>query len=453
MAALLFFGVGVGVPACHSSGRTTILRPGLQARTRLRRSRWIPSTYLPYGPLEVDLDIVLHKRLHPSFLRQELRFGPIPRPQAHLMGTAYSGRERADMLLYGTRISSRSGSSRFRSTSIGICIGAVAGYFGPRRHDDLAGHSRACCSSPSFFLSLTLVALIDRASTSSGLGRPDILADYRPLTPGEFLKQPPIELRLRGPRPLGAIQRPGHVHHILSCRTRSSSAFGFRAVRHRGGHRHRSHPQASCRFVAVRPRPAGLPRSISLLQITSIGVHRLRWTFDLPHDDVCNIVRQQPARRHDQDLKGPWRRLITLSHFPLWGPRTRRPDRHPQPADLTSIPDASVKAETRRRASPSYKGCKTLGVVRPEAGCGCSPHALSAMRQSSRPPAAFVGAARSASTGRHTSPPSPTPEGPHSACEHIARIGRSLMTSLNPSVTIGYQSPRRHAPPQEVESA
>ncbi|HZE96416.1 MAG TPA: ABC transporter permease [Planctomycetota bacterium] len=167
---------------------------------------------IPYGPLELDLDIIYK----PPFFRKTGELSRFREGDVHLMGTDDSGRDVLTRLLYGTRISITIGMVAVSIyLTIGICIGAVAGYFGGRVDMVISRLIEIVLLFPSFFLILTLVALIGPSiyiiMVVIGLtGWPTIAR----LTRGEFLKQRSIDY-VSAARALGASNLRVMFRHIL----------------------------------------------------------------------------------------------------------------------------------------------------------------------------------------------------------------------------------------------
>lgn len=170
-------------------------------------------TLLAYGPMEHDLDIIFKKPLFKKPPEQSVRFRDT---QIHLLGTDDSGRDVLVRIIYGTRISMTIGVVAVSIyITIGIIIGAVAGYFGGRVDMVISRVIEIVLLFPSFFLILTLVALIGPSiyiiMVVIGLtGWPTIAR----LTRGEFLKQRSIDY-VAAARGLGASNLRVIFRHIL----------------------------------------------------------------------------------------------------------------------------------------------------------------------------------------------------------------------------------------------
>jgi peptide/nickel transport system permease protein len=213
MAILLFFaGLAVAVPACH------VLRPDNKYFARDFKLDQMQGrgegvfTFIPYGPLEVDLDIVFKRPL----FRKTADFARYRDNQVHFMGTDDSGRDVLTRLLYGTRISITIGIVAVSIyLTIGICVGAVAGYFGGRVDMLISRVIEIVLLFPSFFLILTLVALIGPSIyiIMIVIGLTNWPTTAR-LTRGEFLKQRSIDY-VSAARGLGASNARVMFRHIL----------------------------------------------------------------------------------------------------------------------------------------------------------------------------------------------------------------------------------------------
>lgn len=169
-------------------------------------------TLLPFGPQELDLDI-LYK---PPLFRKSVDAARYRDGAVHLMGTDDSGRDVFTRLLYGTRISITIGIVAVSIyLTIGVFIGAIAGYFGGRVDMVISRFIEIVLLFPSFFLILTLVALIGPSiyiiMVVIGLtGWPTTAR----LTRGEFLKQRSIDY-VAAARSLGASNLRVMFRHIL----------------------------------------------------------------------------------------------------------------------------------------------------------------------------------------------------------------------------------------------
>jgi peptide/nickel transport system permease protein len=169
-------------------------------------------TIIPYGPLEQDLDMIFKK----PFERKD---GPPERyreQQAHVMGTDDSGRDVLSRIIYGTRISMTIGVLAVSIyVTLGVAIGAIAGYFGGKIDMVISRVIEIVLLFPSFFLILTLVALLGPSiyiiMIVIGLtGWPTIAR----LTRGEFLKQRAVDYVVAA-RALGASNPRVIFRHVL----------------------------------------------------------------------------------------------------------------------------------------------------------------------------------------------------------------------------------------------
>ena len=213
MAILLFFaGLAVAILACYE------LRPDNKYFSRDFKQDQLQGrgagfyTLIPYGPLEIDLDMVFK----PPFYRKTADFTRHRDNQAHVMGTDDSGRDVLTRLLYGTRISITIGIVAVSIyLTIGICIGAVAGYFGGRVDMLISRLIEIVLLFPSFFLILTLVALIGPSIyiIMIVIGLTNWPTTAR-LIRGEFLKQRSIDY-VSAARGLGASNVRVMFRHIL----------------------------------------------------------------------------------------------------------------------------------------------------------------------------------------------------------------------------------------------
>jgi peptide/nickel transport system permease protein len=169
-------------------------------------------TIIPYGPMEQDLDIIFQR---PLFKKT----GEIQRhreTQVHWLGTDDSGRDVFTRILYGTRISMTIGVVAVSIyVTIGIIIGAAAGYFGGRVDMIISRLIEIVLLFPSLFLILTIVALIGPSIyvimvVIGFTGWPTIAR----LTRGEFLRQRSIDY-VAAARSLGAGDARVMFRHIL----------------------------------------------------------------------------------------------------------------------------------------------------------------------------------------------------------------------------------------------
>jgi peptide/nickel transport system permease protein len=169
-------------------------------------------TLIPYGPMEQDLDIIFK----PPFFKKTGDISRYREGQLHLVGTDDSGRDVLTRLIYGTRISMTIGVVAVSIyVTIGIVIGAIAGYFGGTIDILISRAIEIVMLFPSLFLILTIVALIGPSiyviMVVIGLtGWPTIAR----LTRGEFLRQRSIDY-VAAARGIGANDSRVIFRHIL----------------------------------------------------------------------------------------------------------------------------------------------------------------------------------------------------------------------------------------------
>jgi len=119
------------------------------------RGTYVP---VPFGPTEQDLGTVFKG---PMFRKPESEWRKSNDGFPHLLGTDNAGRDILTRIVYGTRISITVGLvSVGIYLSIGCIVGALAGYFGGRLDLLISRVIEVVLLFPSFFLILTLVALI-----------------------------------------------------------------------------------------------------------------------------------------------------------------------------------------------------------------------------------------------------------------------------------------------------
>jgi peptide/nickel transport system permease protein len=169
-------------------------------------------TIIPFGPMEQDLDIIFKRPL----FRKSGELSRYREAQIHWMGTDDSGRDVLTRILYGTRISMTIGVVAVSIyITIGIIIGAVAGYFGGWVDMVISRAIEIVMLFPSLFLILTIVALIGPSiyiiMVVIGLTSWPTIAR---LTRGEFLRQRGIDY-VSAARGLGASNTRVMFRHIL----------------------------------------------------------------------------------------------------------------------------------------------------------------------------------------------------------------------------------------------
>jgi peptide/nickel transport system permease protein len=169
-------------------------------------------TLIPFGPMEQDLDIIYK----PPLFRKQGEPARHRQSQVHILGTDDSGRDLLARLIYGTRISMTIGVVAVSIyITIGIAIGATAGYFGGVTDIVISRVVEIVLLFPAFFLILTLVALIGPSIyiimvVIGVTGWPTIARLIR----GEFLRQRSIDY-VTAARGLGAGNARVMFRHIL----------------------------------------------------------------------------------------------------------------------------------------------------------------------------------------------------------------------------------------------
>jgi len=169
-------------------------------------------TLVPFGPSEQDIDITFK----PPLFRKAAPYARHRDGQVHLMGTDDSGRDVLARLIYGTRISMTIGVVAVSIyLTIGILVGATAGYFGGVVDILICRIIEIVLLFPTFFLILTLVALLGPSiyiimAVIGITGWPTIARLIR----GEFLRQRSIDY-VAAARGLGATHGRVMFRHIL----------------------------------------------------------------------------------------------------------------------------------------------------------------------------------------------------------------------------------------------
>ncbi|MGD0898668.1 MAG: ABC transporter permease [Thermoguttaceae bacterium] len=177
--------------------------------------RWGLYAPIPFGPAEQDLPSRFQP---PGYCKTDPETcSKATDGTRHLLGTDDSGRDVLARMIYGTRISLTVGFVAVGIyMAIGIVLGAVAGYFGGKIDMLISRVVEVVMLFPSFFLILTLVALLGQSiyiiMVVIGLtGWPSIARLIR----GEALKQRSMDY-VTAARALGASHRRIIFRHILA---------------------------------------------------------------------------------------------------------------------------------------------------------------------------------------------------------------------------------------------
>jgi len=154
---------------------------------------------IPYSYSEYDLDAIV-----------------LPPDSRHIMGTDEQGRDLAARMIYGARVSILVGFiAVFIYVSIGVFIGAIAGYYGGRIDMLISRFIEIVICFPTFFLILTILALWGPSLSSVMLlfGIPSWPGIAR-IVRGEFLKIREMEY-VQASKALGARDAAIIFRHIL----------------------------------------------------------------------------------------------------------------------------------------------------------------------------------------------------------------------------------------------
>jgi peptide/nickel transport system permease protein len=168
---------------------------------------------IPFGSTEIDLDAAFEP---PFFRKSSERWTEANDGFVHLLGTDNTGRDVLTLLLYGTRISMTVGFVAVGIyVTVGVLLGALAGYFGGWVDMLISRVIEIILLFPSFFLILTLVALIGPniyiIMVVIGItGWPSIARLIR----GEVLKQRAIDYTMAA-QALGSSHMRIVLRHIL----------------------------------------------------------------------------------------------------------------------------------------------------------------------------------------------------------------------------------------------
>lgn len=168
---------------------------------------------IPFGPAEQDLDAIFRP---PGFRKDRSLWRESNDGFVHLLGTDNTGRDVLVQMIYGTRISMTVGFVAVGLyLSIGIVVGALAGYFGGWLDIGISRIIEIVLVFPAFFLILTLVALIGPSIyiimiVIGVTGWPTIARLIR----GEVLKQRALDY-VTASRALGASQLRVLFRHVV----------------------------------------------------------------------------------------------------------------------------------------------------------------------------------------------------------------------------------------------
>ncbi len=168
---------------------------------------------IPFGSTEIDLDAAFEP---PMFEKPAETWTEANDGFVHLLGTDNTGRDVLTLLLFGTRISMTVGFVAVGIyITVGVILGALAGYFGGTLDMLISRVIEIILLFPSFFLILTLVALIGPSiyiiMVVIGItGWPTIARLIR----GEVLKQRAIDYTMAA-QALGSSHLRIVLRHIL----------------------------------------------------------------------------------------------------------------------------------------------------------------------------------------------------------------------------------------------
>ncbi len=168
---------------------------------------------IPFGPIEQDVTVICKP---PLYTKPAQQMSGSNESFVHILGTDSTGRDVLVEMIYGTRISLTVGFVAVGIyISIGVVVGAVAGYFGGMADMLISRVIETVMLFPAFFLIMTLVALVGPSiyiiMVVIGLTR---WAPTARLVRGEVLKQRAIDY-VAAARALGTPHRRIIFRHIL----------------------------------------------------------------------------------------------------------------------------------------------------------------------------------------------------------------------------------------------
>ncbi|MEA1951391.1 MAG: ABC transporter permease [Planctomycetota bacterium] len=168
---------------------------------------------VPFGPTEQDVTAICKP---PLYSKPAEEASGCNESFVHLLGTDSTGRDVLVEMIYGTRISLTVGFVAVGIyISIGVVVGAVAGYFGGMTDMLISRIIETVMLFPAFFLIMTLVALVGPSiyiiMVVIGLTR---WAPTARLVRGEVLKQRAIDY-VAAARAMGTPHRRIIFRHIL----------------------------------------------------------------------------------------------------------------------------------------------------------------------------------------------------------------------------------------------
>lgn len=160
---------------------------------------WTLSPLIRYGPTEIDLAASL-----------------MPPGGGHLLGTDDRGRDVLSRMIHGSRVSLSVGFVAVSiATFIGVCLGAMAGYYGGKVDVLISRAIEVMICFPTFFLILTVLAFLRPSIYNIMIiigitGWPGVARLVR----GEFLKQRQLDY-VTAARAVGASDLRIIFYHIL----------------------------------------------------------------------------------------------------------------------------------------------------------------------------------------------------------------------------------------------